>query len=51
MHRIFSEIQSYQLCDGVKNSAANTSINVHSIPCEINLEELIQPSNQAKTVN
>ena len=51
MHKIFSEIQSYQLCDGVKNSAGITSINVHSIPCEINLEELIQPSNQAKTVN
>ena len=51
MHKIFSEVQSYQLCDGVKNSAGNTSINVHSIPCEINLEDLIQPSNQAKTVN
>ena len=51
LHKIFSEIQSYQLCDSVKNSAGNTSINIHFIPCEINLEDLIQPSNQAKTVN
>ena len=36
MHRIFSEIQSYQLCDGVKDSVGNTSGNVHSIPCDIN---------------
>ena len=51
MHRIFSEIQSYQLCDGVKDSAGNTSVNVLSIPCEISLEDLIQSSNQAKTAN
>ena len=51
MHRIFSEIESYQLCDGVKDSAGNTSVNVHSIPCEINLEDPIQSSYQVKTVN
>ena len=51
MHRIFSEIQSYQLCDGVKDTVGNTSVNVHSIPCEINLEDAIQSSNQVKTVN
>ena len=50
MH-IFSEIQSYQLCDGVKDSVGNTAVDVHSIPCEINLEEPIQSSNQVKTVN
>ena len=44
MHRIFSEIQSYQLCDGVKDSVRKTSVNVHSIPCEINLEDQIQSS-------
>ena len=32
MHRIFSEVQSYQLCDGGKDSVGNTSVNVHSIP-------------------
>ena len=51
MQRIFSEIQSYQLCDGVKDSVRNTSVNLHSIPCEINLEDPIQSFNQAKTVN
>ena len=51
MHRIFSEVQSYQLCDGVKDSVGNTSGSLHSIPCEISLEDPIQSSNQAKTVN
>ena len=51
MHRIFSEIQSYQLCDGVKDKVGNTSVNVHSIPCEINLEDPIQLSYKGKTVN
>ena len=40
-HRIFSEIQSYQLCDGVRDGVENTSVNVHYIPCEINLEDPI----------
>ena len=39
MHRIFFEIQSYQSCDGVKDSVGNTSVNVHSIPCEINFQD------------
>ena len=51
MHIIFSEIQSYQLCDGVKDSVGNISVNVHSIPCEINLEDPIQSSYQAKSIN
>ena len=48
IHRIFSEIQSYQLCDGVKDSVGSTFVNVHSIPYEINLEDPIHSSNQAK---
>ena len=51
LHRIFSEIQSYRLCDGVKDCVGNTSVNVHSIPSEINLEDLIYSPNQAKTIN
>ena len=51
MHRIFSEIQFYQLCYCVKGSVGHTSVDVHSIPCEINLEDPIQSSTQAKTVN
>ena len=50
MH-IFSEIQSYQLCDDVKDSVGNTAVDVYSIPCELNLEEQIQSSNQLKTVS
>ena len=34
-----------------KDSVGNTSVNVHSIACEINLEDPIHSSNQAKTVN
>ena len=48
MHKIFSEIQSYQLCDGVKDSVGNTSVNVHSIPCDTNLEDPIHSSNKQK---
>ena len=51
MHKIFSEIQSYQLCGGAKDSVGNTSVNLNSIPCEISLEDLIKSSNHAKTVN
>ena len=51
MYRIFSEIQSYQLLDGVKDSVGNISVNVHSIPSETNLEDPIQSSNQENTVN
>ena len=50
MH-IFSEIQSYQLCDDIKDSLGNTAVDVYSIPCELNLEEQIQSSNQLKTVS
>ena len=50
MH-IFSEIQSYQLCEDVKDSVGNTAVDVYSIPCELNLEEQIQSSNQLKTVS
>ena len=50
-HRIFSEIPYYQLLDGVKDSVGNTSVNVHSIPSETNLEDPIQSSKQKKTVN
>ena len=48
---MFSEIQSYQLCDGVKDSVGSKFVNEHSIPYEINLEDPIQSSNQAKSVN
>ena len=48
---MFSEIQSYQLCDGVKDSVGRKFVNEHSIPYEINLEDPIQSSNQAKSVN
>ena len=51
MHRIFSEIQSYQQCGVAKDSVGNASVNLNSIPCEISLEDLIKSSNQAKTVN
>ena len=49
MHRIFSEIQSYQLCNGVKDSVGITSVNVHFIPCEINIEDPIQSSYYEKS--
>ena len=31
MHTMFSEIQSFQPCDGVKGSLKKSSANVHSI--------------------
>ena len=51
IQKLTEYFQSYQLCDGVKDSVGNTSIKVHSITCEINLEEPIQSANQANTVN
>ena len=35
MHRIFSKIQSYQLCDGVKESVGNISVT----PAELNTSQ------------
>ena len=50
MHIIFSEVQSYQLCDGVKDSVVNTSVNAHFIPFETDRNP-VHSSNPAKTVN
>ena len=45
--KLLTDIKSNQVCNGVHNIESN-SLSIHSVPCEIHIDNILSSPNQAK---